>query len=133
MLGKWWLGGPPSVGDRARAVPPACGFSLGLSNARKENIVIGSLIGWIVLGFVAGFLARLLHPGRNPMTLLSTIILGIVGSLLGGAIAYALRLGTSPCQPGGWILATVGVIVVLAMHWFGFRSRPIMSDRAPRI
>ena len=85
--------------------------------------MIGSLIGWIVLGLVAGFLARLLHPGRDPMTLVATMVLGVLGSLLGGGIAYLLKLGTSPYEPGGWILATIGALVLLAFGWFGTRSR----------
>jgi len=85
--------------------------------------MIGSLIGWIVLGLIAGFLARMLHPGRDPMTLVATIVLGVLGSLVGGGIAYALKLGTSPYEPGGWILATLGAIVLLALGWFGMRSR----------
>ena len=85
--------------------------------------MIGSLIGWVVLGLVAGFLARLLHPGNDPMGLVGTIVLGVLGSLVGGGIAYFLHLGTSPYEPGGWILATIGAIVLLALGWFGTRSR----------
>ena len=85
--------------------------------------MIGSLIGWIVLGLVAGALARLLHPGQDAMGVASTIVLGVLGSLLGGGAAYLLKLGTSPYEPGGWILATVGAIVLLAFGWFGSRSR----------
>lgn len=85
--------------------------------------MIGSLIGWIVLGLVAGALARLLHPGQDAMGVASTIVLGVIGSLLGGGAAYLLKLGTSPYEPGGWILATVGALVLLAFGWFGSRSR----------
>lgn len=85
--------------------------------------MIGSLIGWVVLGLVAGFLARLLHPGDDAMGLVPTVILGVLGSLLGGGIAYLLNLGTSPYEPGGWILATLGAVVLLAFGWFGSRSR----------
>jgi uncharacterized membrane protein YeaQ/YmgE (transglycosylase-associated protein family) len=85
--------------------------------------MIGSLIGWIVLGLVAGFLARMLHPGRDPMSLVATIVLGVLGSLVGGGIAYLLRLGTSPYEPGGWIMATIGALVLLAAGWFGTRSQ----------
>ena len=88
--------------------------------------MIGSLIGWVILGLVAGFLARMLHPGRDTMGVGSTIVLGILGSLLGGGVAYFLRLGTSPYEPAGWILATVGALVLLAMGWFGSRSRSIL-------
>jgi uncharacterized membrane protein YeaQ/YmgE (transglycosylase-associated protein family) len=85
--------------------------------------MIGSLIGWIILGLVAGALARLLHPGQDAMGVASTIVLGVLGSLLGGGAAYLLKLGTSPYEPGGWILATVGALVLLAFGWFGSRSR----------
>ncbi len=85
--------------------------------------MIGSLIGWIVLGLIAGFLARLIHPGNDSMGMLATIVLGVLGSLLGGGVAYLLQLGTSPYEPGGWILATIGAIVLLAFGWFGTRSR----------
>ena len=85
--------------------------------------MIGSLIGWIVVGLVAGFLARFLHPGRDPMTLVATMVLGVLGSLVGGGVAYLLKLGTSPYEPGGWILATLGALVLLAFGWFGTRSR----------
>ena len=85
--------------------------------------MLSVLIGWMVLGLVAGFLARLLHPGRDAMGFVSTMVLGILGSLLGGGLAFLLNLGTSPYQPGGWILATVGSILLLAFGWFGSRGR----------
>ncbi len=85
--------------------------------------MIGAIVGWVILGLVAGFLARLLHPGPDSMGVGATIILGILGSLLGGGIAYLLRLGTSPYEPGGWVLATIGAIILLALGWFGARPR----------
>jgi uncharacterized membrane protein YeaQ/YmgE (transglycosylase-associated protein family) len=57
------------------------------------------------------------------MGLASTIVLGVLGSLVGGGIAYMLKLGISPYEPGGWILATIGAIVLLAFGWFGGRTR----------
>lgn len=85
--------------------------------------IIGSLIGWVILGLVAGFLARMIHPGNDTMGIVSTIALGVMGSLLGGGAAYLLKLGTSPFEPGGWILATLGAIALLAFGWFGTRAR----------
>lgn len=87
--------------------------------------MIGSLIGWVVVGLVAGFLARMLHPGNDSMGIVATIVLGVLGSLLGGFVAYLLKLGTSPFEPGGWILATLGAIVLLAFGWFGTKKRAV--------
>ena len=85
--------------------------------------MIGSLIGWVVLGLVAGFLGRALHPGRDSMSIVATLVLGVLGSLLGGGIAYLFNLATTPYAPGGWILATIGSIILLAFGWFGTKAR----------
>lgn len=87
--------------------------------------MIGTIIGWIVFGLVAGAIARLLHPGRDSMGWLGTIALGIAGSLLGGGVAYLLKLGTGPFEPAGWIFSIAGAIVLLAMGWFGTRNKSI--------
>jgi uncharacterized membrane protein YeaQ/YmgE (transglycosylase-associated protein family) len=84
-----------------------------------------SLMGWILFGLVAGAIARFLHPGFDSMGLLGTIMLGIFGSLLGGGVAYLLHLGTSPYEPGGWIMSILGAIVLLAMGVFGTRPRTV--------
>lgn len=84
-----------------------------------------SLIGWVVFGLIAGGIARLLHPGQDEMGTLGTMMLGITGSLLGGGLAYVLRLGTAPYQPAGWIFSIVGAIVLLAMGFFATRTRSI--------
>jgi len=65
----------------------------------------------------------LLHPGRDTMSMGSTIILGIMGALLGGGVAYLLRLGTNPMQWQGWIISIIGAIVLLAMGFFVPRGR----------
>jgi uncharacterized membrane protein YeaQ/YmgE (transglycosylase-associated protein family) len=88
-----------------------------------RETMIGAVIGWIVLGLIAGVIARMLHPGNDAMGMGSTIMLGILGSVVGGAIAYVLRLGTTPYEPGGWVLATIGAILLLAFGWFGSRPR----------
>jgi len=57
------------------------------------------------------------------MSVFPTIILGVLGSLLGGGVAYMLKLGTSPYEPGGWILATLGAVILLAFDRFSSHSR----------
>lgn len=71
---------------------------------------------WIVLGFIAGALAKFLLPGRDPAGCIVTIVLGIVGALLGGWIG--LRLGWGGVSQTRFdlrsiALATMGAIVVL--------------------
>lgn len=82
-----------------------------------------NLIGWILFGLIAGNLARFLHPGFDRMGIGATILLGILGSVVGGGIAYALRLGIYPYQPGGWIMSILGAIVLLSLGFFGTQRR----------
>jgi uncharacterized membrane protein YeaQ/YmgE (transglycosylase-associated protein family) len=51
------------------------------------------MIGFLVAGLIIGLLARLLLPGRQKIGLLWTLALGVIGSLIGGTIANALRSG----------------------------------------
>ncbi len=83
--------------------------------------MIGSIISWVILGLIAGAIARLVHPGRDTMGWGATILLGIVGSLVGGGIAYLLRLGTSPFHPAGLIFSVIGAIILLSMGFFSAR------------
>lgn len=68
-----------------------------------------TIIGFIILGIVAGFLARLIVPGKDPMGFVATVVLGMVGSLVGGLLANALFDDESV----GWFGATVGAVIVL--------------------
>jgi uncharacterized membrane protein YeaQ/YmgE (transglycosylase-associated protein family) len=85
--------------------------------------MISLVIGWVLFGLVAGAIARFLHPGAEAMGWGMTIVLGIAGSLLGGGIGYLLHLGTSPYEPGGWILSIVGAVLLLFLGVFGTRKR----------
>lgn len=72
-----------------------------------------AILAWAVFGLIAGAVARLLVPGRQPIGLLATICLGIVGSLIGGGIAWAFT--GDPMQPAGWIMSILGAVIVLAV------------------
>jgi len=84
--------------------------------------MIGTILGWMFFGLVAGAIARLLHPGNEAMGWGMTMVLGIAGSLLGGGIAYLFHLGVGPYQPAGWILSILGAIILLALGHFGTRK-----------
>jgi uncharacterized membrane protein YeaQ/YmgE (transglycosylase-associated protein family) len=66
------------------------------------------IISLIIGGLIIGALARLLLPGRDPMGILMTILVGIGGSLLGGLVGKAL-FG----RPGGFILALICSVLIV--------------------
>lgn len=74
---------------------------------------------WIIIGLIAGLLGRLLMPGRQQMGWLLTIVLGLVGSMVGGFIS-SLIFNTDPrdpgFHPGGLIMSTIGAVIVLAIY-----------------
>jgi len=74
---------------------------------------------WIIIGLIAGLLGRLLMPGPQPMGWFLTIVLGLVGSLVGGFIS-SLVFGTDPMEPGvhagGLVMSTVGALILLALY-----------------
>jgi uncharacterized membrane protein YeaQ/YmgE (transglycosylase-associated protein family) len=81
----------------------------------------------LFVGIVAGFLARLIVPGRDPLNWWQTILLGIVGSFVGGFGGYLLfgfDDDEGAIQPGGIIGSIIGAIVVLLI-W-----RAVMKRRA---
>ena len=85
--------------------------------------MIGTIIGWVLFGLIAGAVARMLHPGPDAMGWVGTMLLGMTGSLVGGGVAYLLHFGTSPYAPAGWIFSILGAIVLLAMGFFSTRPR----------
>ena len=81
--------------------------------------MLGTIIGLIVIGLVAGFVARALVPGRQSMSVLQTILLGIVGSFVGGFLGRLLfggNDGDSFVQPSSWIGSIIGAIIVLVIY-----------------
>ncbi len=81
-----------------------------------------SWIWWLIIGLIAGALARLIMPGRDPMGVLATIVLGIVGSVIGGLVAGLIWRRENGFHPGGLILSLLGAILVLWI-WRMIRSR----------
>lgn len=74
------------------------------------------IIGWIVFGLIAGAIARLLTPGRQPLGLLLTIALGIGGSFVGGFIGNTFHgAPLSQPTPSGWLGSIVGAILILVV------------------
>ncbi|ALE74110.1 MULTISPECIES: GlsB/YeaQ/YmgE family stress response membrane protein [unclassified Pseudonocardia] len=77
--------------------------------------MLWTILGWIVLGLVAGFIARAVVPGKDDIGILRTILLGIVGSFVGGALA-SIFTGFSSFSPSSWIGSIIGAIIVLVVY-----------------
>ncbi|HEX5601488.1 MAG TPA: GlsB/YeaQ/YmgE family stress response membrane protein [Pyrinomonadaceae bacterium] len=77
-----------------------------------------NILSWIVVGLIAGALARLIMPGRDPMGIIATIVLGIIGSLIGGFVSMAIwrNNDSSAFQGSGLLLSILGAIVVLWIY-----------------
>ena len=80
-----------------------------------------SIIGFILIGLVAGALARLLVPGRDPIGIIGTILLGMVGSLVGGFLAKVLFDDDAV----GLFGSVVGAVIVLLIYNAVTRRREI--------
>ena len=78
--------------------------------------MFGLIISLIIIGLIAGALARLLVPGKQDLSIPMTILIGIVGSFLGGFLGYLLFRKDDDdgfFQPSGIIGSVIGAIVVL--------------------
>jgi uncharacterized membrane protein YeaQ/YmgE (transglycosylase-associated protein family) len=88
---------------------------------------LGGLIYIIIVGFIAGIIARLLSPGpNNPSGFILTTLLGIVGAFLATFIGQAIG-HYGPNQGAGFIMATIGALVVLFI-WNRLVSSGVIKD-----
>ncbi len=81
--------------------------------------MVGFIIYLLVIGLVAGFIARALVPGRDPMSAGGTVILGIIGSFIGGFIGYVLThkdANDGAFQASGIIGSILGAVVALLVY-----------------
>jgi uncharacterized membrane protein YeaQ/YmgE (transglycosylase-associated protein family) len=85
------------------------------------------IIGWILLGLLAGIIAKAVLPGDDPGGIIVTTIIGIVGALLGGLIARALDIG-DPIDEffdiSTWLAAIIGAVGLLLVYRLIVSRRP---------
>jgi uncharacterized membrane protein YeaQ/YmgE (transglycosylase-associated protein family) len=90
--------------------------------------MLWTIIGLIIIGLIAGLIARAIIPGKQSMGILLTIVLGIVGSFVGGFLGF-LIFGSDPnggfLQPSGIIGSILGSIIVLGLYVFFARRRSV--------
>jgi uncharacterized membrane protein YeaQ/YmgE (transglycosylase-associated protein family) len=76
------------------------------------------ILGWIIMGLIAGAIAKALHRGDQPGGLLGTLTVGVLGAMLGGLIASAVGIGgiSSFFSIGTWIIAIAGALLLLVIY-----------------
>ncbi|CAN5826207.1 GlsB/YeaQ/YmgE family stress response membrane protein [soil metagenome] len=75
------------------------------------------IVTWIVIGIIAGILAKLLLPGRDPGGFLLTPVIGMAGAIVGGFLFRLLGgIGTTGFNPWSILVATVGAMILLAVY-----------------
>ena len=76
-----------------------------------------SIIAWIVLGLIAGAIAKMLHPGPDPGGIFVTILIGIVGAVIGGFIGATFGMGdVSGVNVWSIVLSVVGAVILLIAY-----------------
>lgn len=81
--------------------------------------MLWTIIVMLIVGLIAGALARLLVPGKDPMGIGATILLGIVGSFIGGFLGWAIfhkDAAQGALQPSGLIGSVIGAIIALLIY-----------------
>jgi uncharacterized membrane protein YeaQ/YmgE (transglycosylase-associated protein family) len=83
------------------------------------------IIGWIVLGLLAGAIAKLILPGEDPGGFVVTTLIGIAGALVGGFIASALDIGDLDefFDIGTWLIAIGGSLLLLLIYRLAIGNR----------
>jgi len=90
---------------------------------KGADVDVASILGYIVVGAIVGVIARFLVPGDDPMGIVGTIVLGIVGALIGGWAAGAIFEETSGVD---WI-ASIVAAVLLVLAWRAVAGNRVRS------
>jgi uncharacterized membrane protein YeaQ/YmgE (transglycosylase-associated protein family) len=81
--------------------------------------MLGFIIWMVIIGAIAGYVARLLVPGRQPLGVVGTIVLGIAGSFVGGFLGYVLfnkDIDEGALQPSGVVGSIIGALIALLIY-----------------
>ncbi len=87
-----------------------------MTNLNRRHNMLGLILTILIVGLVAGALARLLVPGKQEMSIAMTIVLGVIGSFVGGFLGYLVfhkDAADGILQPAGIIGSVIGAVIAL--------------------
>ncbi len=82
------------------------------------------ILGWIIFGLIVGAIAKLLMPGRDPGGIIVTMLVGIVGAVLGGYAGRAMGM-YGPNDSAGIFMSILGAVVLLFLYRMVARGRTV--------
>ena len=90
------------------------------------DLSVGSALGWVALGLAVGVLGRLV-PGHEAMGWVGSLLAAVAGAVVGGLVAYVLKLSADPYSPAGWIVSVISAALALAFYHSAVtvRRRPV--------
>lgn len=77
---------------------------------------IGGILVVLLIGLVAGFIARAVIPGKQDMGIAATLVLGLIGSLVGNLLGNLIFDGEFAFDLGGWWASIIGAVIVLGIY-----------------
>ena len=83
-----------------------------------------TILWWIIFGAIVGGIAKLIMPGKDPGGCIVTIILGILGSVVGGFLLGLILPGRGATDPAGWIGSILGALLLLFLYRMWVKRTP---------
>jgi uncharacterized membrane protein YeaQ/YmgE (transglycosylase-associated protein family) len=120
VVGKGWCDLRSQLTAVVNRCPPSSlrvsvashrGNRAALSGRKPMGILV-----WLLVGLIAGFLARFLVPGPDPMGILGTLVLGLVGSLIGGFLGALIFEGDIDVNAAGIVGSVIGAVIALLIY-----------------
>lgn len=85
------------------------------------------ILWWILFGLIVGTVAKMLHPGDEPVGYIPTILIGVFGSFVGGLLNWLISMGSQPYETSGFVMSILGG-VLCCMAWRYYKLKFKTAD-----